>query len=190
MESKEAIMAAAMALIQEKGDRPDEITVREVCKRSGVGLGLVNYHFGNKEHLIEVCVERIVNGIVQQFREIQQQTEGLSPRERLERLGAMTLDFLFEHEAVSRISILSDMRSPKEGDNTRRTYEAYLPLVAVCRPDWDEETVRRKTLCLITVMQQVFLRHEMVSQTLGVPLDTKEGRHALHAQLLRDLLEG
>ncbi len=115
MESKEAIMAAATALIQEKGDRLDEITVREICKRSGVGLGLVNYHFGNKDHLIEVCVERIVNGIIQRFLEIQQQTEGLSPRERLERLGAMTLDFLFEHEAVSRISILSDLNAPRRG---------------------------------------------------------------------------
>jgi hypothetical protein len=50
----------------------------------------------------------------------------------------MTLDFLFEHSAVSRISVLRDMQTPKANDNTHRTYAAYLPLVAACRPDWDK----------------------------------------------------
>lgn len=81
------------------------------------------------------------------------------------------------------------MRTPKEGDNTHRTYAAYLPLVAACRPDWDEATVKRKTFCLISVMQQLFLRREAVSRTLGVDLGKKEARRALHAQILRDILE-
>ncbi len=53
MDSKEAIMQATIKLIEEKGERLEEITVREICKRADVGLGLVNYHFGNKEKLIE-----------------------------------------------------------------------------------------------------------------------------------------
>lgn len=189
MDHREAIMQAATALIQEKGDRLDEITVREICKRSGVGLGLVNYHFGNKDRLIELCVERIINGIVERFQRIQKETEALAPFEKLEYLGNMTLSFLFEHDAVSKISILSDMHSPKEGDNTHRTYEAYLPLVSACRPDWDGETVKRKTFCLITVMQQAFLRHDAVSRMLGADLDTEEGRRAFHTQILHDILE-
>lgn len=190
MDSKEAMMQAAISLIKQKGDRLDEITVREICKKAGVGLGLVNYHFGNKEHLIELCVERIINGIVARFLTLQEKTEGLTPFEKLDYLGGMTLDFLFEHEAVSRISILTDMRSPRENDNTHRTYAAYLPLVSACRPDWDGETVRRKTFCLITVMQQVFLRHEAVSQASGIPLETRKARRAFHTQILHDILGG
>ena len=86
----------------------------------------------------------------------------------------MTLDFLFEHYAVSKISILTDMQSPKEGDNTYRTYAAYLPIVAACRPDLDEAAIKRKTLYLITVMQQMFLRYEIISQILGIDLRQKE----------------
>ncbi len=189
MDSKEAIIQAAIALIEEKGEHLGEITVREICKRSGVGLGLVNYHFGNKDKLIELCVERIVNNIVERFQNIQEKTERLTPFEKLEHLGTMTLDFLFEHEAVSRISILTDMQTPKENDNTHRTYTAYLPLVSACRPDWDEETVKRKTFCLITVMQQAFLRHETVSKMFGADLSTEEARRAFHAQILHDILE-
>ena len=188
MDNKEAIIQVTIEMINEKGDRLNEITVREICKKSGVGLGLVNYHFGNKEKLIEVCVERIVNGIVERFQNMREETQGFTPFEKLEYLGNVTLNYLFEHEAVSRISALTDMQTPKETDNTNRTYAAYLPLVSACRPDWDEETVKRKTFCLVTVMQQAFVRHETVSNTLGVDLNSEQDRKEFHAQILHDIL--
>ncbi len=188
MDNKEAIIQATIEMINEKGDRLDEITVREICKKSGVGLGLVNYHFGNKEKLIEVCVEYIVNDIVEQFQNMREETQKFTPFEKLEYLGNMTLNYLFEHEAVSRVSILTDMQTPKEKDNTNRTYAAYLPLISACRPDWSEETVQRKTFCLITVMQQIFLRHKAVSAILGVDLNSEQDRKELHAQILHDIL--
>ena len=59
MDNKETIIQAAIALIEEKGEDLDTVTVREISKRAGVGLGLVNYHFGNKDKLIELCVEPV-----------------------------------------------------------------------------------------------------------------------------------
>ncbi len=189
MDNKEAIIQATIELIEENGDRLEEITIREICKRANVGLGLVNYHFGNKDKLIEQCVERIINGIVEQFQHIQEKTEGLTPFEKLEYLGNMTLDFLFEHYSVSKISVLTDMQTPKSNDNTSRTYAAYLPLVAACRPDLDEAAIKRKTFYLITVMQQTFLRYEVISQMLGVDLRERKSRKAFHTQVLHDIFE-
>lgn len=159
MDNKESIIRATIALIEEKGEDLEAITVREISKKAGVGLGLVNYHFGNKDKLIELCVERIVNGIVEQFQSIREKTEGFTPFEKLEYLGNMTLDFLFEHDTVSRISVLTDMKNPKPNDNTHRTYAAYLPLVAVCRPDWDEHHGYKrngKTRCNLPPERNVF----------------------------------
>ncbi len=190
MDSKERIVQAAMELIQEKGEQVENISVREICKRADVGLGLVNYYFGSKETLMEESVERLINGIVARFQGIREETKEASPFEKLLFLGNLTFEFLFTHAAVSRISVLTDMRSPKAGDNTHRTYESYLPLVSACRPDWDEETVKRKTLCLIAVMQQAFIRQEAVSQALGIDLTKPENRRAFHEQILHDILEG
>ncbi|MCI8798343.1 MAG: TetR/AcrR family transcriptional regulator [Lachnospiraceae bacterium] len=189
MDHKEAIMQAAIELIVQNDGHSEEITVREICNRAGGGLGLVNYHFGNKDRLMEQCIERMINGIVERFQHIQENTQSLTPFEKLEFLGNMTLDFLFEHCAVSRISILTDMRAPKDYDNTNRTYLAFLPLVAACRPDLDESGVRRKTFCLITVMQQMFLRVGTVSRVMEVDLTKKENRKAWHSQILHDILE-
>ena len=189
MDTKETIIQATMELIEEKGEHLDEITVREICKRADVGLGLVNYHFGNKDKLIELCVERMINGIVENFQHIREKTEGFTPFEKLEYLGNMTLDFLFEHYAASKISVITDMQTPKNSDNTNRTYSAYLPLVAACRPDLDELSIKRKTFCLITVMQQMFLRYDTVSKMLGIDLTKKENRRAWHTQILHDILE-
>lgn len=189
MDNKEAIIHATIKLVEENSEHLEKITVRDICKNAGVGLGLVNYHFVSKDKLIEACVERIINGIVERFQNIREEIEGLSSFEKLEYLGNMTLDFLFEHAAVSRISVLTDMQSPKEGDNTYRTYAAYLSLVSACRPDWDTATVRRKTFCLITIMQQTFLRHETISKMLNIDLSQKDNRSAFHTQILHDILE-
>ena len=189
MDNKEAIIQATLELIQENGEHLEAITVREICERAGVGLGLVNYHFGNKDKLIELCVERMINGIVEKFQYIREKTEGLTPFEKLEYLGNMTLDFLFEHYAVSKISVLADMQTPKDNDNTSRTFAAYLPLVSACRPDLDELNVKRKTFCLITVMQQMFLRYDTVSKLMDIDLTKKENREAWQRQILHDILE-
>ena len=187
---KEAILQATMALIEEKGEHVQEITIREICKKAGVGLGLVHYYFENKDALIEQCIARMISGMVKRFQDIREKTEGVCPFEKLEYLGNMTLDFLFEHHTISKISILADMQAPKEMDNTDRTYAAYLPLMAACCPSLDEATVKRKTLYLIAIMQQMFLRCETISQTLGIDLRNKEARKTLHAQILHDILEG
>ncbi len=188
MDSKEAIIRATIDLIEERGENVDTITVREICKKAEVGLGLINYYFENKDKLIDICVEKIINGIVDKFAVIREQTKDCTPFEKLDRLGNMTLSFLFDHYAVSKISIMTDMRNPKENDNTHRTYLAFLPLVAACRPDFDGEKIKRATYCLVTVMQQAFLRHEIILLTQGVDLRNAEERKLYHRQMIKDIL--
>ncbi len=41
MDNREAIIQAAIELIEEKGETMNDITVREICKRANVGLGRI-----------------------------------------------------------------------------------------------------------------------------------------------------
>ncbi len=189
MDNKEQIIQATIALINEKGENVNAITMREICKKAKVGLGLINYYFDNKDKLIDLCVEKIINGIIDKFNIIQKQTKELTPYERLVCLGNLTFSFLFEHYAISKISIITDMRTPKENDNTHRTYLAFLPLIAACRPNWDYSKVKRVTYCLVTSMQQSFIRHEIIFLTYGIDLKNSEERKKYHIQILKDLLE-
>lgn len=188
MSSKDTIIETTISLINEKGEHLEELTMREISKRAGVGLGLINYHFENKEKLIELCVEKIINEIVDKFRDMESHTKNCTPFEKLDYLGNMTLSFLFEHRAVSKISILSDMYTPQGHDNTQRTLQAYLPLVAACLPGADDKTVYQVTLYLISCMQSVFLRHEVLRQTLGINLENPEERKKFHTKMLKWLI--
>lgn len=187
---REKIIAAATALIEEKGERLEEITVREICARAGVGLGLLNYYFGSKEKLIEECVEKFVNGIVEKFMKMREGTALLSPFEALEELGYATLTFLFEHEAVSRISMLTDFRSPARNDNTQRTLLAYVPLVAACRPDLSSDGTKRLAFALIAAMQSAFLRSGVILSETGVDLKDPLQRRAYHKEMLLLIVGG
>ena len=66
MDNKETIIQTTIALIEEKGEDLDKITVREISKKAGVGLGLVNYHFGNKDNLLHSS-ECLKYGIFKRF---------------------------------------------------------------------------------------------------------------------------
>ena len=53
---KERIINAATELIEKSGGEVKNITARAIAERSGVALGLINYHFESKENLIAICV--------------------------------------------------------------------------------------------------------------------------------------
>lgn len=188
MNNRETIIETVITLLEENHTDIEDITMREISRKANVGLGLINYHFENKDKLIEICVERIVNGIVAGFHHICEETTDISPLEKLDRLGNMTLTYLFEHPAISRISMLSDMKLPSENDNTQRTIQAFIPLIAACRPDWSEQMTNRMTFYLISSMQQAFLRHEVLLHTQGIDLKNPEQRREFHTQMIQHII--
>jgi AcrR family transcriptional regulator len=56
--AKDRILAAAAGIFGEKGFK--EGSIREICKTAGVNLASVNYHFGNKRHLYETVLDKLM----------------------------------------------------------------------------------------------------------------------------------
>ena len=65
---KEELINITTALINENNGDVDKVTIRDITSRSGVSVGLINYHFGSKDNLIAECVQRIITGIIANFK--------------------------------------------------------------------------------------------------------------------------
>jgi AcrR family transcriptional regulator len=55
LDPKGRILQATINLLNETPD-PDTITVRDIAGRAEVGVGLINYHFGSKEALLDEAI--------------------------------------------------------------------------------------------------------------------------------------
>lgn len=185
---KNEIIQATIRLIQEKGSNPDDVTIREICKEAGVGVGIINYYFESKDNLIAQCVQQIIGNVIAHFGEALAPWPASSAMERLKYAANATFSFLYANENISRISILTDMQKGKEGDNTEQTIAAYLPLVeAVCRERGVETDAKRITILLCTGLQGYFLRTERIKAELGIDLYDPDERRKMVDGLI-DLL--
>lgn len=174
-------MAAATALIMNGDGSIEKITTRAIAEQAGVGLGLVNYHFQNKDRLIELCVQRIIAGVIGGF---EPPLKSGSGSERLKATAKAVFDFLMENPAVSRISILGDFRAPQAEDNTMRTAAGFLATAGVDSPEY-----RAAAFALTSTMQGAFLRREAGKSCMGYDIRIKEERDAC-IDFLADALFG
>ncbi len=166
---KEKIIEATIDLINASEGDVAHIGTRAIAERAGVGLGMINYHFQTKEHLIEICVERIIGDVIGAFRpEIP--SDSLSPSEKAGLTAKQVADFLFDNPAVSRISILSDLKNPKALDNTIRSVMGLESTIASM--DIPEKECHIMAFALVSAMQALFLRQEL----FGLDMKTKEQR--------------
>lgn len=120
---KNRIMEATTELIEQHNGNIKVITARMIAAKADVGLGLINYHFGSKEKLITECVQRIIGGVVAGFH---MEQEFQTDKERLAAWATYVFDFLFEHFAISRVSILGDLQDYTGNCNSVLTQQGFL----------------------------------------------------------------
>lgn len=173
---KETIIQATTELIQECCGDVNKITLRKISERAGVGLGLINYHFGSKEQLIVLCVQRIINNVVMCFspdKKDYSENDGLEDKARLADWAKQVYDFLFENYAISSISILGDMQNYHAGSNSVYTQKGFSMAI---RNDIAIEKKRMLTFMLTSSMKVAFLSGDSSKEILGYNLKDKSER--------------
>lgn len=180
---KEKIIQTSTALLLESGGKPEHITIRAIAARAGIGIGLVHYHFGSKEKLIETCVQRIIQDVILRFRP--PDIPGAGRLSRLQAVAKQVADFLVENPQISRISILGDMGDPAVPDNTMKTVEGFQGVLGV-----RTEEAKRALYVFTLALQGLFLRKDVPPDAAGLDLNVKSDRDKLIEWLLEKLLKG
>lgn len=166
-----------------KGDGDiNKITIRAIAEKADVGVGLINYHFKNKDNLIEICVQQMIGDVVDSFRPDLDDTS--VPVERLAATVKQVMDFLFSNEAISRISILSDMKNPTGNDNSTKTM---LGFFSNLKGSMDEGEGKKLIFALTAILQSIFLRKDASCDILGIDVSNKKDRDELIELIIRKL---
>lgn len=181
---KNRIIEVTTELIEQHNGNIKDITARMIATKANVGLGLINYHFESKEKLITECVQRIIEKVVTEFQMTEQYE---TDKECLTVCATYVFDFLFEHSAISRVSILGDFQNYTEKCNSVLTQQGFSLSLKNGILNEDKSMF---VFILTAAMQVAFLGSETVKQLLGYDFTKTEDRAAYISKLVDFLFEG
>lgn len=169
---KEKIIEVTTELITKSEGNIDEITIRQISEKAQVGVGLINYHFQTKENLIEICVQKMIEEVIAEFKPDVDQTADYL--QKIKASSKAVMDFLINNPAVSRISILGDYVKPQLLDNTIKTVMGF----SISLKDYDvaPDIKKIRIFAFVSTLQAVFLRKDQSKELFGFDFYIKEER--------------
>ena len=188
-EVKEIIIKSTIELIEQSNGDIKTITSRSIAERSGIALGLINYHFESKEKLIALCVQRIINKVLISFAPDKvdySKDDGLTDKERLTSFAKQTYDFLFANYSLVKISILSDFSNYLPQSNSVLTQMGFR---FALRGNIPEDKKKLIAFSLTSIMQTAFLSGENSTAITGYNLMEKEQRDRFVTDTVSTLME-
>ncbi len=180
---KENIISVTTELIEESNGNIKDITARAIAEKAGVGLGLINYHFGSKDNLITICVQRVIGKIIAGFNT---EKEYASDKERLIAWATYVFDFLFANPAISRISILGDLQNYTTNCNSVHSQKGFM--IALTN-DIDDKDKPFLSFILTSAMQTAFLSGTAAKELLGYDFAKQVDRAAFIERLVTVIFE-
>lgn len=180
---KENIIKATTELIEHSDGGIRTITARGIAEKASIGLGLINYHFGSKDNLITICVQRIISNVINRF-DVKKAYK--TDKERLTAWAVYVFEFLFENPAISRISILCDIQNYTADCNSVYTQKGFMLALINDVSDRDKPIL---VFVLTAAMQMAFLGSETAKQLLGYDFTKSEDRAAYINKLIDILFE-
>lgn len=189
-EARESIIQAAIDLIGASDGDISNITARAIADKSGVSLGLINYHFGSKDKLIAICCGRIINRTLMSMSpDVVDYTgdDGLTDKERLISFAKQTFEFIYNNRSTVKISILADFKDYSPDCNSALTQKGFMMAL---RGEIPESKKKHIAFALASIMQTAFLAGDNAEQITGYVLKTKKQRETFITDTVTMLLEG
>jgi AcrR family transcriptional regulator len=168
--TKDKIINIVVDMLNEMED-PSKITIRQIAERTGVGIGLINYHFQTKEALLNLAVITIMKDIASKMNYIDKDSFE-SPEQKLKHTIKELADIAIQNEKFLKISVSYELL---QGNIQTPLY--YVPLLREIYDDKkDEIELRIIAMQLNSVMQIVFLRPSAFQLYTGIDIYNKAQR--------------
>lgn len=166
---KSELIEQTIQLVDQAGGDIERVTVREIAAAAGVGVGLINYHFGSKEALLHCCAQRVVQKQTEKLEQTAREMPAGPAWDRLEGMVRRYCDLLTERPGLVRMSLLDDLRRGDFADDSiDDTMSLFLPVVAAAMgDDAREDDSRMVTHLLVHGLQAGFLRSASVRERIG-----------------------
>jgi len=164
--TKDKLLSAAVRVFSEKGYKG--ATTREICKQAGAAnINAIHYHFGSKEKLYRIILEKILSGqLKRQEEQTLEKNENKTPEERLEFFIFNICRILFEGDKFSEITgkiVVKEMMAPSSYFDeliqkyTVPTNKFFTQIVRdLLGEDASNELVRD---CLVSIGSQIYYYH-------------------------------
>ena len=187
---KEELIAITTTLIKENNGDVEKVTIRDIANRSGVSVGLINYHFGDKDKLITECVQRIIANIVSSFKPTMDVDEALDKKEkgkvRLIKTAQRVFNFFFQQPSISKVSILDDYRNYSNDCSSYFSLKGFSNVIGDAIEDKEEK--EKISFLLTSSMQVAFLRSLTNPMLLGFDLSKEVDRNEYIEYLVNKLV--
>ena len=175
-EAKGKIMEAVRVLLSE-GCPVEDITVRKIAQRAGVGIGTVSYHFHSKDKL----VYEVIAGQMADLAGVLSTGEGAgTPMKRLRRFFCQTADIALRHSELFRAQMAYDIVN---GDMSICYFITPL-LKEHFGPSKSDLEIKLIALALIAALQMILLKMEDFQRYTGISIrNEKQREEAIDALL-------
>lgn len=159
-DTPEQILDAVLSVIVRDGVRG--ASMRSVAREADVSVGLLSYHFDDKESLIEAAFERATEALLRSSVEAADAASTPEDRVRAYIRGAFTDDYLDPDYLTLRISLWAVARTdPTIEAVERRLYQRYADqlagLIAAARPGLEDPEVQARATDVIVTQNGSWL---------------------------------
>ena len=191
LNAKEEIIVFTINLIKKYQGNLEKVTIREIASLGNWSVGLINYHFKNKENLIKICVNKIIEGVVFNYCPNMSNEDNKTAIEnatfRLKKAGKEIFEFFFKNKEIVKVSILGDYNEYRDSTNSFFSVCGFSNIISKGINDKNKKDLI--AFIFGSLIQTAFLKSYENNKFLDFDFGKKEERNRYIDQIVDILME-
>lgn len=155
---KESLINTTMNLLKQ-GKTPSEITVREICSLSNVGIGSVNYYFQSKDELISICIDTVMTEMLERLKDMLRSLEGLPETAQFFACARWLLSYWSENRNVITPFLFAVFFEEEEQKHQCELVQLFAPFISKNGKDGEE-----KAEVFLLLLESCFLNQKRLKK--------------------------